>query len=152
MMGADMARPKARRATEILRIFTQFRDHGDLAGPLDLVRSFPVTPNYRRAFIPGGCWFSHQLAGAEKNAACRSCRTASRVGPQDAPQTSIRDQCFRRIAEPLHAIWTLPLGDADFSIRWRLIKTAVAKSLPKQERLSAARNARRQRGIWQRRF
>jgi len=39
----------------------------------------------------------------------------------------------------LHAIWTLPAGDADFSTRWRLIKTAFAKSLPKQERLSAVR-------------
>jgi len=52
----------------------------------------------------------------------------------------------------LHAIWTLPPGDADLSTRWRLIKTAFAKSFPKQERLSAVRKARNERGIWQRRF
>ena len=51
----------------------------------------------------------------------------------------------------LHAIWTLPPGDADFSTRWRLIKTAFAKSLPKQERLSAARKARNVCGVRQRR-
>ena len=47
----------------------------------------------------------------------------------------------------LHAIWTLPPGDADFSIRWRLIKTAFARALPKQERLTAVRKARNERGI-----
>jgi len=52
----------------------------------------------------------------------------------------------------LHAIWTLPRGDADFSTRWRLIKSRFARALPKQERLSAVRLERHERGIWQRRF
>ncbi len=59
---------------------------------------------------------------------------------------------FVVLPDHLHAIWTLPLGDADFSTRWRLIKTAFAKSLPKQECLTAVRKARNERGIWQRRF
>ncbi len=59
---------------------------------------------------------------------------------------------FVVLPDHMHAIWTLPPGDADFSTRWRLIKTAFAKSLPKQERLSAVRKARNERGIWQRRF
>jgi CRP-like cAMP-binding protein len=46
----------------------------------------------------------------------------------------------------------LPPDDADFSTRWRLIKTRFAKSLPKRERRSAVRKARGERGIWQRRF
>jgi putative transposase len=37
-------------------------------------------------------------------------------------------------------------------MRWRLIKTHFAKALPKQERLSAVRSAKGERGIWQRRF
>jgi putative transposase len=37
-------------------------------------------------------------------------------------------------------------------MRWRLIKTRFAKTLPKQERLSAVRRARNERGIWQHRF
>jgi putative transposase len=56
------------------------------------------------------------------------------------------------LPDHLHAVLTLPLDDADFSTRWRLIKTRFAKALPKQERLSAARKARNERGIWQRRF
>jgi len=43
-------------------------------------------------------------------------------------------------------------ADAKRSTRWRLIKTRFAKALPKQERLSAVRKARNERGIWQRRF
>jgi putative transposase len=27
------------------------------------------------------------------------------------------------LSDHLHCIWTLPLGDADFAPRWRLIKT-----------------------------
>jgi putative transposase len=43
-------------------------------------------------------------------------------------------------------------GDADFSLRWRLIKQRFARGLPKQERISAVRPARHERRIWQRRF
>jgi putative transposase len=56
------------------------------------------------------------------------------------------------LPEHLHAIWGLPQGDADFSVRWRLIKTRFSKALPADERLSAVRAARKLRGIWQRRF
>jgi putative transposase len=52
----------------------------------------------------------------------------------------------------MHAVWTLPVGDSDYSGRWKAIKIAFAKALPKTERLSAVRSARGERGIWQRRF
>ena len=52
----------------------------------------------------------------------------------------------------MHAIWTLPVDDADFSTRWRLIKSRFAKAIPKGEQLSRVRRARGERGIWQRRF
>jgi putative transposase len=41
----------------------------------------------------------------------------------------LRNRRVRRSADHLHAVWTLPPDDSDFSTRWRLI-----------------------RGIWQRRF
>ena len=43
-------------------------------------------------------------------------------------------------------------GDADFSLRWRLIKIGFAKAVPKTEQRSAVRIARGERAIWQRRF
>src|SRR5207237_10414847 len=52
----------------------------------------------------------------------------------------------------LHAIWTLPDGDADFATRWRLIKSGFSRALPGGERISACRAAKGERGIWQRRY
>jgi putative transposase len=52
----------------------------------------------------------------------------------------------------MHAIWTLPSGDTDFSIRWSLIKRGFSASMPKSERRSASRAGKGERGIWQRRF
>jgi putative transposase len=56
------------------------------------------------------------------------------------------------LPDHLHAVWTQPPGDDDFSTRWRLIKTFFARALPKTERLSRVRRADGERGIWQRRF
>ncbi len=47
---------------------------------------------------------------------------------------------------------TLPEGDADYATRWNLIKGNFSRDLEKRERISASRQARRERGIWQRRF
>ena len=52
----------------------------------------------------------------------------------------------------IHAIWTLPPDDADYSLRWRLIKTKFSAHFPHAENLSASKQRRHERGIWQRRF
>ena len=52
----------------------------------------------------------------------------------------------------MHAVWTLPPDDSDYSTRWKAIKIAFAKTLPKTERRSLVRLAKGERGIWQRRF
>jgi putative transposase len=49
-------------------------------------------------------------------------------------------------------VWTLPPDNADFSLRWRLIKSRFARSIAKGEHLSRVRQTRGERGIWQRRF
>jgi putative transposase len=51
-----------------------------------------------------------------------------------------------------HGIWTLPEGDADFAVRWRLIKSVFSRGLGTGERVSASRAGRKERGIWQRRY
>ena len=56
------------------------------------------------------------------------------------------------LPDHLHAIWTLPEGDADFAVRWRLIKSSFSRGLPAGERVSASRAAKGERGIWQRRY
>ena len=52
----------------------------------------------------------------------------------------------------LHCIWSLPPNDADFSIRWNLLKSRFSRGIPRNERISISRETRRERGIWQRRF
>jgi putative transposase len=52
----------------------------------------------------------------------------------------------------LHALWTLPLGDKDFSTRWGLIKAGFSRRLDVSESISSSRKSKGERGIWQRRF
>ena len=110
-------------------------------------------PNYRRALIPGGCFFftvnllnRRQTLLVDHIARLREAVAATR---QSYPFTI---DALVVLPDHLHAVWTLPTGDCDFSTRWRLIKSRFAKALPKQERLNAVRVARSERGIWQRRF
>ncbi len=56
------------------------------------------------------------------------------------------------LPDHLHAIWTLPPGDSDFSTRWRLIKTEFSRKLPLGEERTASRISKGERGIWQRRY
>ena len=56
------------------------------------------------------------------------------------------------LPDHLHTIWTLPENDANFSLRWNLIKSTFSRALPKHEPLSASRKNKGERGIWQRRF
>lgn len=56
------------------------------------------------------------------------------------------------LPEHLHAVWTLPPGDADHSIRWRLAKAWFSRHLPDGERRSQSRISKGERGIWQRRY
>lgn len=59
------------------------------------------------------------------------------------------------LPDHLHCIWTLPDGDADFPVRWAMIKRYVSKTCSAQygaQDLSGSRMQRRESGLWQRRF
>jgi len=55
------------------------------------------------------------------------------------------------LPDHLHAIWSLPEDDADFSSRWNLIKGGFSRGLEGQER-SESKLLKREKGIWQRRY
>src|ERR1700680_2194169 len=92
-------------------------------------------PNYRRAFILGGCrFFTVNLLDRRQSLlvdhidALRSAFAATRENyPFDIAAIVV-------LPDHLHEVWTLPPDDADFSTRWRLIKTRFAKALPDRER------------------
>jgi putative transposase len=56
------------------------------------------------------------------------------------------------LPDHLHAIWTLPPGDADYAMRWRLIKAVFSRGIEAGERISASRQRKGERGVWQRRY
>jgi putative transposase len=108
---------------------------------------------YRRNFLPGGCFF-FTVNLAER-------RLQLLTDHIDLLRRSFRDIRARHpftieavvvLPDHLHAIWTLPDGDADFALRWRLIKSAFSRKLTLGERISASRADKNERGIWQRRY
>ena len=50
----------------------------------------------------------------------------------------------------MHAIWTLPPDDADYSSRWRSIKSDFTHQLATQ--IPIVRNTKGEYALWQRRF
>jgi REP element-mobilizing transposase RayT len=54
----------------------------------------------------------------------------------------------------IHCIWTLPENDADFSTRWRLIKSYFSREchVSYQEKMTSSRKQKGEKAIWQRRF
>lgn len=60
------------------------------------------------------------------------------------------------LPEHLHALWTLPTGDCEYSLRWRWIKREFTSAWLEmggaEEGRSGPRLRERRRGVWQRRF
>ena len=97
-------------------------------------------PYYRRAYVAGGTYFF--TVNLRDRSRCLL------VDYIDDLRTSFRD--VRRkypfridavvvLPEHLHCVWTLPPNDADFSTRWRLIKTRFMRAISRSD-------------VWQRRF
>ncbi|MCQ8130751.1 REP-associated tyrosine transposase [Methylomonas rivi] len=111
-------------------------------------------PNYRRAFIPGGTWFftvnllerkNNDLLVREIDLLRETVRTVRKRHP-------FQIDAWVVLPEHMHAVWTLPPGDADFSKRWRLVKSGFSRALPKTEYRANVRKMAGERGIWQRHF
>jgi putative transposase len=56
------------------------------------------------------------------------------------------------LPDHLHALWTLPVDDRDYPMRWMLIKAGFSRQLPKDERRSESRSAKGERGVWKGRY
>ncbi len=98
-------------------------------------------PNYRRTWHPGGTYFFtvNLLERSGNDLLVRHIdllREAVRVVRAAHPFTI---HAWVVLPEHLHCVIELPIGDADFALRWRLIKSHFSKSLPKTELLSATR-------------
>ena len=110
-------------------------------------------PDYRRNRIPGATYFftvnlldrRSRLLVAQIDALREAVRHTRAKSP-------FQIDAWVVLPDRMHCLWTLPENDADFSGRWRAIKTRFAKSVPATEHRSKVNVRRGERGIWQRRF
>lgn len=85
-------------------------------------------PDYRRHRVPGGCYFftvnflerrGNTLLDERIDVLRDAVRRVRRARPFIIDAWVV-------LPDHLHAVWTLPVGDDDFSTRWRMIKTFFA--------------------------
>lgn len=109
--------------------------------------------SYLRMTPPGGTWFftvrladrSSDLLVREIDLLRRCVRHCRARHPFDIDEMVV-------LPNAIHAIWTLPAGDGDFSVRWQTLKSAFSRALPTPARRDPVAERRGEKGIWQRRF
>lgn len=112
-----------------------------------------VMSNYRRLWVPGGTYFftvnllerRRRLLVDHADLLRDAFRTARAARPFEVLAIVV-------LPDHLHCVWRLPDRDADNANRWAQIKSTFGRTLPISERPSPQRIARRERGIWQRRY
>jgi putative transposase len=108
---------------------------------------------YRRVKIAGGLFFftvaladrSSDLLVREIDRLRRSYKTMQERLPFETLAICV-------LPDHLHALWQLPDGDADYASRWNLFKSSFSRGLPASEARSDSKVAKREKGIWQRRY
>ena len=104
--------------------------------------------DFRRAYVPGGCFF-FTLVTHDRRPLFADDRNVERL--REGFRRALGKHPFGIDAivilpDHLHAVWRLPDGDTDYSLRWRLIKHYVASGT------SSVTNRRGEKLVWQRRF
>ena len=109
--------------------------------------------NYRRNRVPGGTYFfTVNLLDRRSRLLVTQIAELREAVREVRAKRPFHIDGWVVLPEHMHCIWTLPQGDDDYPARWKAIKTAFAKRIPKIETISATRLARKERGIWQRRY
>jgi len=115
-------------------------------------------PKYRRARVPGGLYFFTVVTHARRHLltdvpACRLLGSIIRRCQLKCPFTI---NALVLLPDHLHAIWTLPPGDDEYSKRWGWIKKEFTKNWlalgGREQRQTAGRKRDRRRGVWQPKF
>ncbi len=109
--------------------------------------------SYRRAKTPGGVYFfTVNLAERQRTILVDHIALLKRLFREEQKAHPFRINALVILPDHLHAVFTLPAKDADYSGRWRRIKAVFSAALSPTERRSASRRSKGERGIWQRRF
>lgn len=109
---------------------------------------------YRRNLVPGGTYFFtvNLLVRGDNDLLVRHVDLLREVVRDVREKRPFEILAWVVMPEHMHAIWTLPDGDVDYSGRWNAIKALFSRRLPRDESISLSRQSRGERGIWQRRF
>lgn len=108
---------------------------------------------YRRAKIKGGTYFfTVNLAERNRALLVEYVHILRGVVAEVKQRHPFHIDAFVVLPDHLHAMWTLPHNDADYAMRWMLIKAGFSRRLTNGERRSASRISKGERGIWQRRY
>jgi len=108
---------------------------------------------YRRDNTPGATWFfTLNLADRQRGLLTTQVDLLRASFARVMCEHPWRIEAIVILPDHLHALCTLPPGDADFAVRWRLIKTGFSRALPGGEKICASRRGRGERSIWQRRY
>ena len=100
----------------------------------------------------GTYFFTVNLAERDKTLLVDEIDTLRNVTNNVKRQHPFKLDAMVVLPDHLHAIWTLPENDNDFKTRWMLIKSGFSQQIPKRERINKSREAKGERGIWQRRY
>jgi putative transposase len=110
-------------------------------------------PNYRRLRVPGATYFFTvnlaQEGGTTLTDHIDLLREAYRMTANEHP---IDCKAMVILPDHIHAVWTLPPGDADFSRRWQRIKARFTHATGLRGAQSRSMLEKREAGLWQRRF
>jgi putative transposase len=110
-------------------------------------------PRYRRARIMGGTYFfTVTLADRSSRLLVDRIDLLRRAYGDVQRQRPFETLAICILPDHLHAIWSLPEADADFSTRWNLIKGGFSRRLTAATDRSESKIGKRDKGIWQRRY
>lgn len=110
-------------------------------------------PQYRRCHAPDSTWF-FTVCLAEPGSRLLTDRIDALREAYRRTAAAHPILCDAMVVLPdrIHALWTLPGADADYSLRWRLLKGRFTHFVGMAEDRRPSLVRRREGGVWQRRF
>ncbi len=115
-------------------------------------------PEYRRWYVPGGTFFFTLVTYNRRPILCADVARRCLHEAIDKVRNAWPFQTVAIVLLPdhLHAVWTLPPGDADYSVRWKLIKAEFTRqylgTCGREVPPTVSRLRHGERAVWQRRF
>jgi REP element-mobilizing transposase RayT len=98
--------------------------------------------NYRRSLIKGATYFfTLTLADRKSNLLVEEINRLRKAYTAVNQRYPFQTIAICVLPDHLHAIWTLPLDDQDYSLRWQLIKRNFSTGLPARAKQTNVKKA-----------